>query len=235
MSNPSHTKKISYHVVINDVKMVEQLPESWSNQDFIELLDRLGFPDAAKSAPEELKELLALAVTDFEPEEAAAIVLDYKLSEKLGKGQIEQISHDMLSDKISEEYPEISLHHQLFEVNQLLFKAYNGKFPSAKATIVELEIQSAQKDLPEISSEILLKALHKTLNDSNVIKRLFPDQLEGKMAFPEAESIVWELKPIGDHQYRLITSEYWMGRDEFLESEYDVEVALYEGNDDEEE
>jgi hypothetical protein len=46
-----------------------------------------------------------MAITDFEPNEAA-IVLDYKLSDSLNEGQIQQISNDMLIDKISEEYPE---------------------------------------------------------------------------------------------------------------------------------
>jgi hypothetical protein len=39
----------------------------------------------------------------------------------------------MLIDKISEEYPEI-VQAPLYHINQLLFKAYNGKFPNAKAT-----------------------------------------------------------------------------------------------------
>ncbi|AWW33191.1 hypothetical protein DN752_14250 [Echinicola strongylocentroti] len=222
------------HIVINDVKTVEQLPDSWSNQDFVQLLDRFGFPDAAESKPEELKELLAMAVTDFEPEEAAAIVLDYKLSDRLNEGQIEQISHDMLTDKISEEYPEIDLHHQLFMINQLLYKSYNGKFPCAKASIVEFEIKQTSGEKAEISNEIVLKALQKTLNESNVIKRLFPDQLEGKKPFPEADSIIWELKALNDQQYRFITSEYWMGRDEFMEAEFDAEVVRYEESDVEE-
>jgi hypothetical protein len=33
-------------------------------------------------------ELLSMAITDFEPNEAAAIVLDYKLSDSLNEGQI---------------------------------------------------------------------------------------------------------------------------------------------------
>jgi hypothetical protein len=33
-----------------------------------------------------------MAISDYEPHEAAAIVLDYKLGEELNEGQIEQIS-----------------------------------------------------------------------------------------------------------------------------------------------
>jgi hypothetical protein len=63
-----------------------------------------------------------LDFTDFEPNEAAAIVLDYKLSDSLNEGQIQQISNDMLIDKISEEYPEIAMQAPLYHINQLLLK-----------------------------------------------------------------------------------------------------------------
>jgi hypothetical protein len=54
----------------------------------------------SRSIPKEnLSELLSMAITDFEPNEAAAIVLDYKLSDSLNEGQIQQISNDMLIDK----------------------------------------------------------------------------------------------------------------------------------------
>lgn len=89
-----------------------------------------------------------MAITDFEPKEAAAIVLENKLSEELIKGQVEQISNDMLLDKISEEYPEINLHSRLFHFNQLLFKAFNGKFPPIRAgLIVRLHLPKRVKNL----------------------------------------------------------------------------------------
>jgi hypothetical protein len=86
-----------------------------------------------------------MAITDFEPNEAAAIVLDYKLSDSLNEGQIQQISNDMLIDKISEEYPEIAM-APLYHINQLLFKAYNGKFPNAKATVMEFSVMPSKED-----------------------------------------------------------------------------------------
>jgi hypothetical protein len=85
-----------------------------------------------------------MAITDFEPNEAAAIVLDYKLSDSLNEGQI-QISNDMLIDKISEEYPEIAMQAPLYHINQLLFK-YNGKFPNAKATVMEFSVMPSKED-----------------------------------------------------------------------------------------
>lgn len=218
---------MKYHIIINSVKTVEELKDAWSNADYIELCGRFGFPEAKDSKPEELKELLFMAISDYEPHEAAAILLDYKLSEHLNEGQIDQMSHDMLLDKISEEYSDISLHNELYNINQLLFKAFNGTFPSAKATIVEFEITPNQ----DITKEIILKVLDKTLAKNNVIKRLFSSSLAGKEAFEEAEDIVWKLNAKDENSYELITSEYWMSRDEFTEAEFDVEVVIYEEED----
>ncbi|TDU39444.1 hypothetical protein BXY82_1468 [Gelidibacter sediminis] len=214
---------MTYHMIINSVKTVEEFEDAWTNADYIKLLELFGFPDAKDSKPEELKDLLFMAISDFEGPEAAAILLDYKLSEYLNEGQIGQMSHDMLLDKISEEYSDISLHHELFNINQLLFKAYNGTFPNAKATIIEFEI-TPNKD---VTKEVVLKVLDHTLANNSVIKRLYSDQLAGKEAFDEAESIVWDLKSTGDNSYTMTTSEYWISRDEFKDAEFDAKIEMF--------
>jgi len=219
---------MTYHIIINSVKTVEELKDAWTNANYIELLDRFGFPDAKDSKPEELRELLFMAISDFEPHEAAAIFLDYKLSEHLNENQIDQISHEMLLDKISEEYSDISLHHELYNINQFLYHAYNGTFPSAKATIIEFEI-TPNKD---ISKEVILKVLDKTLAKNNVIKRLFASHLAGEETFDEAEDIIWKLDAKSGNSYTLTTSEYWMSRDEFTEAEYDADIVMYEAEED---
>ena len=218
---------MNYHIIINSVKTVEELDQAWNNADYIELLERFGFPDGKSSKPEDLKELLFMAISDFEGPEAAAILLTYKLSENLTEGQIDQMSHDMLLDKISEEYKDISLHHQLFSINQLLHKAYNGTFPNAKATIIEFEITPNE----DVTKEVVLKVLDKTLANNNIIKRLYSDQLAGKDAFIEAEDIIWELKATGDNSYVITTSEYWISRDEFKDAEFDASIVIFEEED----
>ena len=215
---------MKYHIIINAVKLVESLNDAWNTTDYLQLLNAFGFEDTANLKPEEIEEMLFMAISDFEPEEAATIVLKYKLSEFLNGNQIDQISNDMLIDKISEEYADISLHHQLFNINQLLHKAYNGKFPKAKATIVDFEIQPNEN----ITKEIVLKAFNATLTRSNVIKRLFANAIAGNESFDEAESIIWDLKSTGANSYTLTTSEYWMSKDEFERAEFDAEVLEFE-------
>ena len=47
---------------------------------------------------------------------------------------LKNLSNEMIEDNQAEEYPDIAFHFPLFAINQLLNKAYNGKFPNAKAT-----------------------------------------------------------------------------------------------------
>ncbi|WP_452227897.1 hypothetical protein [Lacinutrix sp. MEBiC02404] len=215
---------MKYQIVINKIKYLDELDNAWLHEDYVNLLERFGFPDAASANPEELRELLFMAISDFEPQEAAAIILTYKLSTELSKNQIEQISHEMLLDKISEEYANIALHHQLYNINQLLFKAYNGTFPNAKATTIEFQI-SPNKN---ITKEIVLKAFNASFSKNNVIKRLYINQILGKEEFDEAEHIIWSLQNKENTSYTLITSEYWISKDSFLEAEFEANVIEFE-------
>jgi hypothetical protein len=214
---------MKFSIKINNIASVEEIENFWNNNDYINLLELFDFPDAKTLKPESLKEMLQMAITDFEANEAAEIVLRYRLSERLTEGQIAQISNDMLLDKVSEEYPEIDLHYDLFNINQLLYKAYNGKFPNAKATIVDFSIVSIDGNDQLITKEMLLKAFDAGVSDRNIIKRLFKEQMSTDMVFVEAESILWELIKKDETNYTLITSEYWLNNE-------DIEVLEFEGN-----
>ena len=218
---------MKYSVKINSVKTVDELEDSWNNADFTELLKKFDFADAEAVKKNELRDFLLMAITDFEPREAAALMLEYKLSETLNEGQIENLSQEMLREKVSENYSDIYIHKHLFAINQLLYKAYNGKFPYAKAVIVEFEMK-AENDETEITKELALKALRIGLSESNLINRLFKEQLDGDTAFPEAEGILWELQNKGNAQYVMTTSEKWLNKDDFENMEYECDATAFE-------
>lgn len=219
---------MKFHIKVNSAKTIEQIENYWSNEDYSKLLELFSFPDANTIKPENLREMLFMAITDFEPNEAAATVLTYKLSESLNEGQIAQISHDMLLDKVCEEYPEIELHCDLFSINQLLYKAYNGTFLNCKATLVNFEIEKPGDFNGEITKEIVLKSFNRGLSDSNIIKRLFEEKMTTETRFEQAEDILWKLNDEGNITFSFITSEYWLNKDEIIGSEFEGECLLAE-------
>lgn len=215
---------MKYQTTINQISSVDEIAGAWTQEDYQALLKSFGFSeDDYKNV--DPKEFLYMAIADTEPGEAAATLLEYRLSEDLNEGQISQISHDMQLDKISEEYPEIPLHYPLFNINQLLYKAFNGKFPHAKATILAFETKAESGEAAELTKEVALKSLAGGLSDRSLLNRLFSDQLAGKVPFPEAEGIVWELKSQGGSAYELITSEYWLSGEDLPGSDFESEVV----------
>lgn len=218
---------MKYSIKINSVKTIDELEGSWNSADFTELLKRFDYADAEKLNQNELKDYLFMAIADFEPNDAASIVLDYKLSEVLTEGQIDNLSHEMLREKVSENYSDISIHKILFSINQLLYKAYNGKFPNAKATVVNFEMRDENEEETEITKELVLKALRISLPGKNLINRLFTDQLDGNAPFPEAEAIIWDLQNKGNFQYQMTTSEKWINKEDFENLEFECIVTPF--------
>jgi hypothetical protein len=218
---------MKYAIKIHKISTVNELPNSWSVEDYKALLTKFNFPNAEGSDAAELQGLLCMAIADYETNEAAAILLDYKLSEHLNEGQIDQLSHEMLLDRISEEYPKIELHKELYMINQLLYKAYNGKFLNTEATLVDFEITPFSNADPKITKEIVLKCFAKNLDSHNIIIRLFRSQLEGDEKFEEANDVLWDLEK-NENGYRLTTSNYWMHKEEFLQPEMDCKIDFFE-------
>ncbi len=213
-------------VNISSIEVVNELTYYWNNTDFISLLKIMDFPDAETSKPEELKDLVLMAITDFEPDEAARLLLTYKLDGKLTEGQIHSLSHEMIDDKIAEEYPDPALHYDLFNINQLLFKAYNGTFPNTEATIIKLEIHKDQGT--EINTEILLKIIGASLSDRSLILRLYADQISGESPFDDAAKIIWLFNKEGENGYEIITSKYWIDKEDIEQLAYETKVIFHE-------
>ena len=131
---------MNFTIKLLGIRSIFKIDNAWTNTDYFKLLEAFDFPDAKSINEEELFEMLSLAVSDYEPEEAAEIVLNYKFSNRLKGGQIKNLAQEMLQDKVAEEYPDISFHFDLFNINQLLHNCYNGKFPKIKASVIDFEL-----------------------------------------------------------------------------------------------
>lgn len=215
---------MNYKVQINTLESIDAIPNYWTDKDYLQLLELFDFPDSKSIKSENLLEMLQMAITDYEPADAARVLLQYKLSELLNEGQMDQMSRDMLLDKISEEYPNISLHYTLYNINQLLFKAFNGTFPNIKATLLQLTISGNEGNRKFTKAE-LLRLLYKGLSPGNLLVRMFEEQLTTAVDFPDADSIIWEWNTEDNSNYQVVTSEYWLSREDVVHGEFEGIIA----------
>jgi hypothetical protein len=173
-----------------------ELPNSWQNKDYKALLQKMNFDGVDGISEGELKEMCLMSLTDSEPREAAELVLGYLFPEQLTDGQIENLAHQMLTEKLWEENPEMPLHRGFYQGTQLLHDAFNGTFPAPKA--VEFRVKctaESSDDLALFASEPaapLLRLLAQGMPANALLNRLFGTQLAGT-EFPEAKSILWQL------------------------------------------
>lgn len=195
---------------------IAELPQGWIPQDYVELLEAMDFEDIAGIAPEELKEMCLMSLTDNEPEDAAKIVMKFRLGSRLNAGQIDNLSNEMRDEKMWEEYADLSLHEDFFNVSQLLYEAYNGKFPNPEAVRFQLKIKvSNPADLLVFEQDAeasLIRLLAAGMPENTLIRRLFEEQLEGGM-FGEASDIIWQLhkeeRTSDSVTFTIISSLYW--------------------------
>ena len=213
-------------VKIIDLKTVNELDFYWKNSDYINLLEEFGFPDVEQIKENEILEYLFMAISDFEPAEAAEILLKYKMSDKLNDGQIQNLSNDMLTNKVAEQYSEPDFHFDLFNINQLLRKAYNGKFPDTEATIITASFQREDLD-SEITKEMLIKSLSFGLKKSDLILRLFADQIEGTVPFTDAGKVIWDYRKSSENTMEITTSKNWIDKEDFEQMEFEADVSFF--------
>ncbi|BAX80086.1 hypothetical protein [Labilibaculum antarcticum] len=209
---------MNFTIRLEKIKSVEKIEGYWTKVDYINLLELFDYADAESLPEADLLEMLTMAISDFEPNEAAEILLRYKLSDFLKEGQIQNLSHEMLEDKVSEEYSDISLHYPLFSINQFLYETYNGKFPKILASVIDIELIFKSKI--DITKEIVLRTISDLLSERSLLKRLFDEQLDSENELKDANSIIWELKPMGENRYQLITSDYWLNKEDFENDEF---------------
>jgi hypothetical protein len=209
MKSPFKVERLNYMTI-------NELPNSWTDQDYINLLGIMDYTDITELSPSELKEMCLMSLTDNEPEDAAKVVLEYIFKGRLTKGQVENISNEMVDEEMWEEYADLSLHEEFFNVNQLLYQAFNGKFPKPEAVKFQVRVRASQKDemlvFKDFPEAPLIRLLVAGMPQNTLICRLFEEQVDGD-EFKDAKDIVWQLKieANGDHEmiFDIISSSYW--------------------------
>ena len=157
-----------------------------------------------------------LALRDLELGDAASTVLGYKFRNRLSKGQIQDMSHDLATQRLWEEYQDIGIQKSLYDCTLLFNKANLLKFPRTDAMQCELEVlvenEPARCAFQKIDKALIIRILADSMGDNAVLRRLFDDQLK-QGPFTESEDIAWSFRQVvGDTGTRLtvISSCYWL-------------------------
>ncbi|NND34962.1 MAG: hypothetical protein HKN76_20415 [Saprospiraceae bacterium] len=221
-------------VSLSKKEPVFKLPDSWPIEDLKALLKVMDLDLDAVNELQEVEEMCYMALNELETHEAASIVLTFLLGNDLEPGQISNMSHEMIDQKMWEEYPEISLHKKLYSANYLLYKAFNGRFPRPGAERVILKLENIQDESEKAKllgndKEICLKLLLGAFEENALIYRLYSEQIS-KGDLKEASLFIWEQNFTTEgtvSMLELTASTYWF--DDLLDhAEYDAKLLNHE-------
>ncbi len=229
-----------FHVEVMELKKVYDMPGSWSEEDYRNLLNQLEIEDVEEISNEDLLDFLLMGLQDLELEESADLVLKYKLSDKITPGSRRNIIEDFLEGQRPwEEAADISLHAGIFAAGVLLNKTFPGTFGRPDMMKLTLSMRALTPEARKLlqsppEAAFVTRLLADGMDEQSILERLFDDQLTSH-SFPEADSIIWaaqyEEQSSPDGGSTLLTvhsSEHWL---EDMESISEFDSSAYNDQD----
>ena len=202
-----------------DLREVHLLPEGWTPDDYRGLLTHIEYDDVSGIPHDELKDMAQLALSDFDLEQAAIKVLEFRLGDQLSKGQRQNLAEELREDRIWEEYSDIALHEELFNIVYLLYGTFPKEFSTPDITKLKIRITSinreSQSNLVNPSASFLARVLDDGMDGRNIMHRLFSDRIKAN-SFPESEHILWKFEASGfsvsesSNTFTIYTSWNWI-------------------------
>ncbi len=218
--------KKKFNVAILSFEKISQTEGAWSADDYKSLLALMEFEDDLESLSDsDLKEICMMSLNDFDAQTAAKYVLTHLLDDELPDGKIDQTAHDMVEDKLWEEFADPSFHKRFFDAYGLLREAFNGTFAAPTGVTFQATISAQQQDDFDLFKPTIEPALTRLLSagiaENAILNRLYAEKINGDH-FPEAVNILWQVKEISksakEATYEITSSELWFGDLEDVES-----------------
>jgi hypothetical protein len=192
--------KNKYFVELLEMKEIHELPDGWAAIDLVGLLNHLDFDGAASIAPEELKEMTNMALSDFDLAEAIEKVLEFRFGDRLNKSKQQNLIDELREDKIWEEYADMTYHKALFSVCRLFYWAFPKKFSKPDMVKIKWKITSqnnvSDSNIKELTPSFIARLLNDEMDDHNLIYRLFDEQ-SASNKFTASAHIIWKVAEEG--------------------------------------
>jgi hypothetical protein len=209
-----------FKVEILSFLKISEIEHAWMADDYKALLSMMDIAEDELGGMSEsdLEEMCLMSLNDAEHHESAKFLLTHIFKDEITEGKIDQLSHQMVENKLWEEHADAAYHRSLFNAYGLLRKAYNGIFKEPTGVKFTIKITANKNESFEIFDTslhaVIVRLLSNGLNETAILNRLYEEQLSGKN-FPDAKNILWILKEISttaeERQYEITSSDLWFG------------------------
>ena len=191
-----------FQVSVTELKKVFDLPGSWTDQDYRDLLTQLEVDELDDLSGSDLLDILLMALQDMEPDDAADLVLAKKLPRRISSVSRQNIVQDLLEGQRPwEESADIQIHAGIFAAAVLLNRAIPKKFEKPDILQLTLHLQALKPEARRIFEQppqaaFVTRLLADGMDENCILERLFDEQLYSH-SFPEADGIIWKAEFAG--------------------------------------
>ncbi len=209
-----------FNVEILSFLKISEIENAWKATDYKALLSMMDIAEneLGGTSESELKEMCLMSLNDFEHHESAKFLLTHIFKDEITEGKIDQLSHQMIENKLWEEHADSAYHWSLFNAYGLLRKAYNGIFKEPTGVKFTIKITANTNSTFEIFDSslhaVIVRLLSNGLDEDAILNRLYDEQINGEN-FSDAKNILWILKEISitekERQYEITSSDFWFG------------------------
>lgn len=191
----------TFSFAIDSIKTVSELPGTWTPQDCLKLLAELEYEGASDLPEAELRDYATMSLQDRDCAEAALALLNVVIGDRLSAGKKQNVSEEMQSERLWEEYPDLSCHEPIFNAQVLLNQAFDS-IPKPEARLIQATLrpvdQASEAHLRELAKPnppeaFIARCIAAASSETSILNRLFEDQIAGQ-PFPEAEYLVWQVQ-----------------------------------------
>jgi hypothetical protein len=188
--------KPQFQVKVTGVKEVHDMPGTWSDSDYHELLAQLEVDGLEQVSGSDLFEMALMALQDMQPDDAADAVLACKLGRDISSGARQNIVQDLLTEQRPwEEAADIRLHARIFAAAVLLQQALPKSFAKPDMIKLSLEVRACTPEASALLAQppqpaFVTRMLADAMDSHSILERLFDEQLAAQH-FSEAAGIIW--------------------------------------------
>ena len=141
-----------FNVEILSFLKISEIENAWVADDYKALLSMMdiGEDELGGMSESDLEEMCLMSLNDAEHHESAKYLLTHIFKDEITEGKIDQLSHQMVENKLWEEHSDAACHRSLFNAYGLLRKAYNGIFKEPTGVKFTIKITADKNDSFEI-------------------------------------------------------------------------------------
>ena len=229
-----------FDVSVSSFQKIHDMPGTWTDDDYRQLLTQLEFDELDDVASADLLDMAMMALQDLEPAEAADAVLAYKLDDSISAGARQNIIYDLIDEqRLWEEFSNIKMHAAIFAVVVLLQKTFPASYVKPDMVHLVLDVNAATPEADKLLSKkpeaaFVARMLADAMSENSILERLFDEQLISH-SFPEAEGIIWSAEFSDQSQAErasarltIYSSAHWLNA---MESISDFQSSAYNDTD----